>query len=151
MIKYSQKIFNYNKFKTLFGKLNLEDLVRDIDFSYITCPRRVYKAQTKKAMAIKVFLTFMKIVIKDIVKTGNVFRLPTYKKAFLFVGDDWDDRESHAMIQENIFSFDNKKVMQISINKKGLIINKMCIVQKDLFKEINDNKNRYILDPTMSL
>ena len=151
MIKYSDRIFNYNNYKTLLGKLNPIDLVRDIDFSYITCPRRTYKAQTKKAMAIKVFLTFMKIVVKDIVKNGNVFRLPTYKKAFLFVGDDWDNRDSQSKTVKNIFSFDNQKVLQIAFKNRRNIYSKLCIIQKEEFAEINDNKERYILDPSLSL
>ena len=150
MIKFSSTITNYNGYTTLLGKLGLEDLVRDTDFSFIKCPRRTYKAQTKKALAIKVFLSFMKIVVTDIIKNGSVFKLPSYKRAYLFVGDDWSDRESKSK-NSNIFSFENEKVLQIAINNKNRTQSYLGIVQRDIYKDMNNNKHRYKLDPTYSL
>lgn len=150
MIRYSEEVWNNGGFKTLLGKIHLSDIARDIDFSFIKCPRREYQARTKRDLAIKIFLDFMKIVVKDIVYNHTIFRLPTYKHSFMFVGDDWSDRESYTK-PRNIFSFSNPKVLQIAVKHKRSIYNKMCIVQKDEYNYIQDNLKKYNVDPTLAL
>lgn len=143
-----------NKFSTLLGKTSLQDLSRDRDYSWLKATkgntRQIYKAQTKKDLAIKIFIDFLEIMLEDVIKNGNVFRLPSKLRTFIYVGEDWKDRESNA-INPNLFSLKPQYVLKISTKCYGRVITKMCIVKKELFRYIQEYKDKYKLDPSSFL
>lgn len=131
------------------GYISIADIAQTIDFSFIKTPRRALRAESKQAMAIRVFIRLYQLMLEDVVENNVQFQAPIRRLFRFYVGPDMEARTRRINKREK-YLFE-KKFKQYTVyavcNKNKKMRQRFITLPRYLYERLDEKtrNNKYLI------